>query len=196
MHAKRHQNDGVFFCTFNFSQLIMNDLEHTLCHIDNFQFIHERLFSSGQPNAEELKTIKEYGVNTVINLALSDAEPHLEHEDRICLELGLNYVHLPILWETPSDEQCLLVLDIIDHLVQDKMVWIHCAKNLRVSCLMYLYRQYYMGVDLPTAQEEMHKVWEPNETWTGLIHAVALQLQGRKSTQELQQALMKVDHFG
>lgn len=174
----------------------MKNIENTLIHIENFQFIHEHLFTSGQPTAEELKTIKEYGVHTVINLALTDAEPHLEKEDRICLELGLNYVQMPILWDTPSDEQCLLVLDLIDHLVQDKTVWVHCTKNFCVSSLMYLYRQYFMDIDLPTAQEEMHKIWEPNETWTGLIHAVSLQLQGRKSTQELQQALMKVDHFG
>ena len=48
---------------------------------------------------------------------------------------------------------------------------------------------------MPKAQEELHKVWEPNETWTGLIHAVSLQLQGRKSTLDLQHSLMHVDHF-
>lgn len=49
----------------------MNDIEHALSHIENFQFIHEHLFTSAQPNAEQLKIIKEYGVNTVINLGLS-----------------------------------------------------------------------------------------------------------------------------
>ncbi len=107
-----------------------------------------------------------------------------QHEDRICLDLGLNYIQVPISWDTPSDDQCLLVLDMIDHLIQGQTVWLHCAKNFRVSSLMYLYRQYYMDVDMPTAQDLMHQIWEPNETWTGLIHAVALQLQGRKATQE------------
>ena len=126
---------------------------------------------------------------------LSDAVQYLEHEDKICLDLGLNYIKLPISAETPSDDQCLLVLDLLNHLVQEQMVWVHCATNHHVSCLMYLYRQYYMNVDMPTAQELMHSIWEPNETWTGLIHAVALQLQGRKATQELQQSLIHPDHF-
>lgn len=173
----------------------MNDIENNLSQILNFQFVHEHLFTSGQPTAEQLNQIKEYGINTVINIALNDAEPHLEHEDRICLELGLNYLHIPILWDTPSDEQCILILDLIDHLVQEKMVWIHCAKNYRVSSLMSLYRQYYMDIDLPTAHQLLHEIWEPNETWTGLIHAVALQLQGRKATKELQQSLIHPDHF-
>lgn len=173
----------------------MNDIENGLSQIENFQFIHEHLFSSGQPTAAQLQLIKEYGVTTVVNLALSDADPRLEHEDRICLELGLNYIQVPILWDTPSDDQCLLVLDMLDHLVQEQLVWIHCAKNFRVSSLMYLYRQYYMNIDMPAAQELMHQIWEPNETWTGLIHAVSLQLQGRKSTKELQQSLIHPDHF-
>lgn len=173
----------------------MNELEQELSQIANFQFVHEHLLTSGQPTAEQLKHIKEYGVDTVINLAFSDADPHLTHEDKICVELGLNYIQIPISWDTPADDQCLFVLDLIAHLVQDKMVWVHCAQNMCVSSLIYLYRQYYMDVDLPTAQELMHQVWEPNETWTGLIHAVSLQLQGRKSTLDLQHSLMHADQF-
>ncbi|SPL70080.1 protein tyrosine phosphatase family protein [Acinetobacter stercoris] len=167
----------------------MTDIETELSQILNFQFIHEHLFTSGQPTEEQLHRIKEYGVDTVINLALTDASNHLDNEDRICLDLGLNYIQIPIHWDTPADDQCLFILDLIHHLVQNKMVWVHCAKNYRVSSLMYLYRQYFMDIDMPTAQEEMHKLWQPNETWTGLIHAVALQLQGRKATHELEESL-------
>ena len=95
----------------------------------------------------------------------------------------------------PTDEQCIFVLDLIDHLVQQKLVWIHCTENNQCSCLMYLYRQYYLDMDMPTAQDLMHQIWEPNETWTGLIHAVGLQLQGRKSTLDLQHSLMNADQF-
>ena len=167
----------------------MNDIETQLSQIKNFQFIHERLFSSGQPTAEELKQIKEYGIGTVINLAESDAEHALPHEDKICLDVGLNYIQLPISWETPSSDQCLLLLDLVNHLLESQMVWVHCSNNNHVSSLMYLYRQYFMDVDIATAQDFLHDIWKPNETWTGLIHAVSLQLQSRKATQDLQQAL-------
>lgn len=173
----------------------MNEIENALCHIENFQYIHEHLFTSGQPTPSQLQSIKEYGISTIINVALTDASNHVEHADRICLDLGLNYIHIPISWDTPSDDQCLLVLDMLDHLVQEQMVWLCCSENFRVSSLMYLYRQYFMNIDMPTAQELMHQIWEPNETWTGLIHAVALQLQGRKATKDLQHALIHPDHF-
>ena len=173
----------------------MNELEQKLSEIANFQFVHEHLLTSGQPTVEQLKQIKEYGVDTIINLAFTDADLHLENEDKICAELSLNYIQIPILWDTPADDQCLFILDLIAHLVQEKMVWVHCTENMRVSSLMYIYRQYFMDMDMPTAQEMMHQIWEPNETWTGLIHAVSLQLQGRKSTLELQHSLMNADQF-
>ncbi|WP_151989169.1 protein tyrosine phosphatase family protein [Acinetobacter oleivorans] len=173
----------------------MTTLEQSLSQISAFSIIHEHLFSSAQPSAEQLKLIKEYGCSTVINLALSNAPNHIENEDRICLDLGLNYIHIPIDWETPSAEQCLLVLDLIDHLVQNEIVWIHCSKNDRSSCLMYVYRQFYMNMDMPTSQDLLHEIWEPNETWTGLIHSITLQLQGRKATLELQQSLQQADHL-
>ena len=92
-----------------------------------------------------------------------------------------------------GSEMC--IRDRIDHLVKEQMVWVHCSQNYHVSCLMYLYRQYYMDMDLPTAQASLHQVWEPNDTWTGLLHAVALQLQGRKATEELKLAMINPDHF-
>ncbi|NUF37021.1 protein tyrosine phosphatase family protein [Acinetobacter lactucae] len=173
----------------------MTTLEQSLSQIPAFSIIHEHLFSSAQPSVEQLKLIKEYGCSTVINLALTNAPNHLENEDRICLDLGLNYIHIPIDWETPSAEQCLLVLDLIDHLVQNEIIWVHCSKNDRSSCLMYVYRQFYMNMDMPTSQDLLHEIWEPNETWTGLIHSITLQLQGRKATLELQQSLQQVDHL-
>ena len=173
----------------------MTTLEQSLSEILNFSLVHEHLLSSGQPSAAQLQHIKEYGCSTVINLALNDASPRLEHEDRICLELGLNYIQLPILWEMPAADQCLLALDLIDHLVPNEIVWVHCAKNYRVSCLMSLYRQYFMGIDSESAHEILHQIWEPNETWTGLMHSVSLQLQGRVATQDLQRSLIDPNQF-
>lgn len=178
-----------------FYERIMNNLEETLCKIPKFQYIHEHLFSSGQPNAEQLKSIKEYGISTIINIALGDSTDHLTNEDHICLDLGLNYIQLPISWDTPAPEQALFVLDTINFLVQSQSVWIHCSGNLRASALIYLYRQYYMGMDISEARILLEQIWSLNETWTGLVHNVSLQLQGRKSTQELEQSLAQTEQF-
>ena len=60
---------------------------------------------------------------------------------------------------------------------------------------MYLYRQYYMDIDISEAQTQLEEVWQPNETWTGIIHSIALQLQGRKATRDIQNTMNQSDHF-
>jgi len=106
----------------------MTTLEQSLSEIPAFSIIHEHLFSSAQPSTEQLKLIKEYGCSTVINLALSNSPDSIKNEDQVCLEYGLNYIHIPIDWETPSSDQCLLVLDLIDHLVQRNCLDTLCQK--------------------------------------------------------------------
>ncbi|MFU8925164.1 protein tyrosine phosphatase family protein [Acinetobacter puyangensis] len=152
-----------------------------------FMPVHEHLYTSGQPTAEQLNLIKENGFSTIINLALTDASNHLPFEDRICLELGLDYIQIPLLWDCPNSSAALLALDLVDHLVREQQVWLHCAKNFRVSSLMYLYRQYYMGMNIAEADALLQQIWQPNETWTGLMHALQLQLQARQSTKEIEQ---------
>ena len=161
------------------------DLSSKLQEIEQFEWIHAHLATSGQPTVEQLTEIKAQGFTTIVNLALTDASNHLPNEDRICLELGLDYIQVPLLWECPSSSGALFVIDLIDHLVQEQKVWVHCAQNMRASSLIFLYRQFYMGMDLAEADALLENVWQPNETWTGLIHAVRLQLQARQSTKEL-----------
>lgn len=171
----------------------MNNIEQQLSQIPHFRYIHHHLLTSAQPNAEQLALMKAYGVDTVIDLGLSNETQALQHQDQLCTDLGLNYIHIPISWECPADEQCLLVLDLIHALVQHKIIWVHCPDHCRISSLIYIYQQFAMTIDLPNAQDFLHQTWEPNETWTGLIHAVTLQLQGRKATQELEQSLQQAN---
>ncbi|RYY78522.1 MAG: hypothetical protein EOO69_10405 [Moraxellaceae bacterium] len=153
--------------------------------LTNVQKVHDNLYTSGQPNVQQLKLICQAGVSTVVNLALNDASNSLmrEHicEDRTVLEMGMHYIHLPLLWDCPSASQALFALKAIHHL-QDQLIWVHCAKNWRVSSLMYLYRRFYMKMPIEQAEELLHQIWQPDETWTGLMNAVAMQLQAEQFT--------------
>ena len=173
----------------------MDELESQLAQIPHFNCVHSHLFTSEQPSLAQLELIKAYGVNSIINVALNDEEHQLDRQDRLCLELGLQYVQLPLLCDNPSSEQAILILDLIDHLVQEHTLWLYSNRPQLVACLMYIYRQFYMDIDLATAHEHLHDVWEPDETATGFMHAMSLQLQGRKATKELQLSLMKTEHF-
>ncbi len=167
----------------------MNELEQKLAQIEDFHFVHQNLFCSGQPCFEQFNLIKEYGVTTVLNLSTLKSL----NQDQYCLDLGLNYIQIPFSKQLPTCDQAILALDLIHYLSQNQIVWLFSEKNQIAACLIYLYRQYYLNIDLPTAQEQLHAIWQPDETWTGFIHAVALQLQGRQATAEIQQTLLSND---
>lgn len=147
-----------------------------------YQAVHPGLHTSGQPTAAQFADIRAAGVDVVVNVALTNASNGLIHqgqfEDKIVLDLGMDYVHFPLVWDQPSATQALTVLKYI-HYMQGQTVWLHCAKNMRVSCLMYLYRIHWLGYSMEEAEHYLHQIWQPNATWTGLMHAVGMQAQAQ-----------------
>jgi protein tyrosine phosphatase (PTP) superfamily phosphohydrolase (DUF442 family) len=88
----------------------------------------------------------------------------IDNEDQIATNLGLEYIHIPVLWETPTIENFQEFVRVMEANVERKIL-IHCAANMRVSGFMYLYRQIYLGVDEATARQDLVKIWTPNEVW-------------------------------
>lgn len=139
-----------------------------LSHILAFQFVHENLVTSGQPSSDELELIAKAGFKVVINLALTDASNVLVGEDRRVLELGMDYINLPLLFDRPSYTQALLILGLLKSLHHQK-VWLHCALNMRVSSLMYIYRVHHLMMDEIDAKGFLEKIWTPNAEWSEII---------------------------
>jgi len=140
----------------------------SLHSILNYQRIHERLATSGQPTREQLTWIRDAGFGTVINLALTDASNALPLEDRTVLELGMDYVALPLLFNQPSVAQAVRVLHLLQTL-HDQPVWLHCALNMRVSSLIYVYRLRLLGITKDDATLHLNAIWEPNPVWRQII---------------------------
>jgi protein tyrosine phosphatase (PTP) superfamily phosphohydrolase (DUF442 family) len=157
----------------------MNESQHmnampddwALSGILAFQFVHPNLATSGQPSFDEFALIASAGYEVVINLALTDASNVLAGEDRRVLELGMDYINLPLLFDHPSYTQTLRILDCLNSLQHHK-VWLHCALNMRVSSLVYLYRIHHLMMDVLEAEALMHKIWIPNPMWLDLIQQV------------------------
>ena len=139
-----------------------------LADILAFQYVHENLSTSGQPSFDELALIANAGFEVVINLALTDTSNVLVGEDRRVLELGMDYINLPLLFDRPSHMQALRVLDMLKSL-QHKKVWLHCAKNMRVSSLIYIYRVHHLMIDETDALALLSQIWTPNTEWSAII---------------------------
>ncbi|AXI02433.1 protein tyrosine phosphatase family protein [Aquirhabdus parva] len=147
------------------------DLQKSLSRVLVYRSIHENLATSGQPQLDEFDLIAKAGFEIVINLALTDASNAIVGEDRYVLERGMDYLNLPLLFDRPSLSQALNLLNFL-HASRDKKVWLHCALNMRVSTLVYLYRIYYLKMSEPDALALLHDVWIPNDIWQQLIQQV------------------------
>jgi protein tyrosine phosphatase (PTP) superfamily phosphohydrolase (DUF442 family) len=136
--------------------------------ISNFFQLSDRIATAGQPTIEQYPAIAAAGYQVVINLALTDSPSALADECTIAHNLGLEYIHIPVIWTEPTLADFQAFMNILDKYSAQK-VFVHCAANKRVSAFLYLYRQLAEGIDEPTAYQDLVKIWIPNPIWQDFI---------------------------
>ena len=143
--------------------------EAALSAIHNYRAVDDTLGTSGQPTEAQLAAVAQAGFKTVINLALHDDPRYsLADEAGTVRSLGLDYVHIPVQFATPTQGDLLAFFDAMDAHRGEK-VWVHCAANMRVSAFLGLYRMIRQGWPRERAFELMDGLWKPNEVWTAFI---------------------------
>ncbi len=138
--------------------------------IYNFLQLSDRIATAGQPTISQYPAIADAGYQTVINLALKESANVLPDEAAIANNLGLEYIHIPVLWESPTLENFQEFV-VVMNARKDRQVFVHCAANMRVSAFMYLYRR-IDRVDDETARADLAKIWQPNEIWQNFIDSM------------------------
>ncbi len=139
--------------------------------IYNFMAISDTLFSGGMPTADQLKSAAERGVQCVINLAPHDHPHALPDEAELVNSLGIQYINIPINWNTPTKEGLDKFMDAMDT-CKDKKVLVHCEANFRATAFISMYRILRQGWSTDKALEVMHKIWDEDEypVWKMFIH--------------------------
>jgi protein tyrosine phosphatase (PTP) superfamily phosphohydrolase (DUF442 family) len=143
---------------------------------ENTHQVFEWLWSSGQLSERDIAALPGLGIEAVINLALPTSSNALAGEAELVTRQGIAYLQIPVLWEKPEQHQLQQFFGALS-LFQDRKVWVHCAKNMRVSAFIYLYRRLRRGETEEAASHPMREVWAPNETWQSFID-VALKARG------------------
>ncbi len=142
-----------------------------LSDISNFREYSPVFASSGQPTQEQLKLLKSEGFERIIYIAFSNSGKALANEDVIVKELGMEYVHIPVIWDEPSASDFYAFADVMQR-YPDKKSLLHCQVNYRASAFGFLYRVLYQDVPVAVAKAEMNSVWQPDETWRELIFSI------------------------
>lgn len=134
----------------------------------NYIKLNDTISTSGQPTKEQFEAIANEGFEVVINLSLHDTHNALENEDQIVSKNNMIYIHIPVSWEEPQIDRLNLFLETLKTLQkQNKKVWIHCAKNYRVSVFIHKYKQIVLNEkNTPfTAPAD----FKPNDAWDKLL---------------------------
>ncbi|MEM7613347.1 MAG: protein tyrosine phosphatase family protein [Pseudomonadota bacterium] len=139
--------------------------------IINFSAFSPTFASSGQPTEAQLVTLRDNGLQRVVYIAYSDHERSLPNADRLAKQLGLEYIHIPVEWNSPTRSDFELFAAVMQQ-DADKSTLLHCQMNYRASAFAMLYRVLYQDVPLAQAKADMNTVWTPNETWTNLVLTV------------------------
>jgi len=146
-----------------------------LSGIHRVRVVDERLATSGQPTERQLGAIAAAGYRTVVNLALHDDPRYSLPDERATVEaLGLRYVHIPVLFDAPTEADLRRFFDAM-RAHGGEPLWVHCAANLRVSAFVGLWRVIELGHDRVSAFAQLHELWQPDPVWTAFIEAMLAQ---------------------
>ncbi len=141
-------------------------------NIANYYQINNSLATSGQPTTEEFELIKNAGYQVVVNLAMSCSTNAIAHEGVIVTDLGLVYIQIPVIWENPTIQDIELFFKVMQAF-KDKQIWVHCAKNMRVSCFIYFWQKHILQLPETEARYPMNQIWQPTGVWQDLIEQAA-----------------------
>ena len=138
--------------------------------IFNHLVINEKLITGGRPSKGSFKKLSKKGVAVVINL-LPSHQNFIDNEEFLVAENNMDYIYIPVEWDNPKETDFnSFVLAMKKY--QEKKIFVHCARNMRVSAFVYLYRVLHNNSPEEKAKESMEKIWKPSGTWKKFIEKI------------------------
>lgn len=139
-----------------------------LSFLPDFLQVTPRLLTAGQPAPAEFGRLRNVGVDVIINLAAPGATDYNADEAALALENGLAYVHIPVVWTAPQRGDFETFAAVLGA-QGEKVVLVHCAKNMRVAAFIYAYRVKFEGEAESIARARMEQIWNPDEVWSAFL---------------------------
>ena len=74
----------------------------SLEEIYQFRLVGGKFGTAGQPTEAQLRSIRDGGFDTVVNLALPTSDNAIANEGSVVTGLGMSYVHIPVDFKAPA----------------------------------------------------------------------------------------------
>ena len=137
--------------------------------IRGYLHLDDRLATSGMPEPEHFAAMRAAGFEAVINLALPTSDHAMSNEGELVSAQGMTYVHIPVKFDAPQPED-FERFDRVMEVFDGRPVFVHCAANMRVSAFVFLHRLRRGSVSRTEAEQDLRKVWEPDDVWRKFIN--------------------------
>lgn len=134
----------------------------------NVVAVNATLVTAGQPTRESLLQLGEQGYTAVIYLAPGDSPDAVRDEQQILQQQGIEFVHVPIPWQSPEPRHFEATAEAL-HRLRGKKVLLHCQMNMRASAFAFLYRAIHLREDPAAAWADVKQLWTPRDQWARFI---------------------------
>ena len=124
----------------------------------NFRAVSERLGTAGVVSPGQLAQLGSEGYDAVINLLPADNRDAVADEPRIVADQGLDYVHIPVDFKAPTQEDhAAFVAAMQAH--DGRKLLLHCAANYRVTAFYAIYAVQHLGWSRDQAYDFIAGTW-------------------------------------
>lgn len=154
----------------NFQDAPLQSRHHGM-EAENVYQVFDWLWCSAQLTEMDIAKFPALGIEAVINLAPPTASNALPGEAELVAAQGIAYMQIPVAWEQPRQSQLEQFFGVLKAFEGHK-IWVHCAKNMRASAFIYLYRRLYLAEEEVIASYPMSEIWTPNPIWQTFIRNV------------------------
>ncbi|NJM51090.1 MAG: hypothetical protein HC843_09620 [Sphingomonadales bacterium] len=137
--------------------------------IFNFRRIDGRLTISGQPSEEQLTMLRDDGAEVIVNLGLHSHEKALPDEPASCAKLGLEYIHIPVAFDAPTEKDYQDFREVMAA-QKNKRIHIHCIINARVTAFFHRYGIETGLFGTNEAAALLESVWRPGGIWAEFLN--------------------------
>ena len=138
--------------------------------IFNYVRVDDRISTAGQPTENQLRDAAAEGFTTIINLAPVNPPYTPANEAGLARELGLNYIHIPVAWNNPTDADFAAFERAMNETAGDRTL-IHCAANFRVTAFYTLYARKHLGWSEAQAAALRDRIWAGSDypVWEAFV---------------------------
>jgi protein tyrosine phosphatase (PTP) superfamily phosphohydrolase (DUF442 family) len=123
--------------------------------IHNFDKVTDHVWRGALPSDHAIEKMSNSGINTIIDLRMNGEGT--EHEEKLAASLGMHYLHIPMGFTQPSDEQINTCLQTVLS-PSSGAVFVHCRQGAdRTGTMCAIYRRLVDRISFDEAYIEMRR---------------------------------------